>query len=61
MSFRLLAAVDMAEKKTMTREQRIFLASRGYQPDLYEVLYDYPHTMIIREISTKEPKVIYKD
>lgn len=45
----------------MTREQRILLASRGYQPDLYEVLYDYPHTMIIRNTQTKEPAVIYKD
>ena len=45
----------------MTREQRIFLASRGYQPELYEILYDYPHTMIIRELRTKEAHVIYKD
>ena len=51
----------MAEKKEMTREQRIILASKGYQPALYEVLYDLPHTMIIRNLETKEPAIIYKN
>ena len=52
----------MATKNTeMSREQKIILASRGYQPALYEVLYDFPHTMIIRNIETKEPAVIFKD
>ena len=45
----------------MTREQKILLALNGYQPALYEVLYDLPHTMIIRNIETKEPAVIFKD
>lgn len=49
------------EKVKLTREQRILLASRGYQPALYEVLQDYPHSMLIRNTQTKEPAVIYKD
>ena len=54
-------ANGMAEgKKEMTREQKIILASRGYQPALYEVLYDYPYTMIVRNIQTKEPALIRK-
>lgn len=48
-------------KRTPNREQRIFLASKGYQPALYEVLYDLPHSMIIRHIETKEPAILYKD
>ena len=52
----------MADKqKEMTREQKILLALNGYQPALYEVLYDLWHTMIIRNIETKEPAVIFKD
>lgn len=51
----------MADKKReMTREQKIILASRGYSPALYEVLYDYPYTMIVRNIQTKEPALIRK-
>lgn len=49
------------QDKTPNREQRIILASKGYQPALYEVLYDYPHTMLVRHIETKEPAVVYKD
>ena len=52
----------MAEAKPkLTSEQKILLASRGYQPALYEVLYDLKHTMIVRNIQTKEPAVIFKD
>lgn len=52
----------MAEKKTeMTREQKILLALNGYQPALYEVLYDLPRTMIIRSIDKKRAAVIFKD
>lgn len=52
----------MAEKdKEMTREQKILLASKGIFPVLYEVLYDLPHTMIIRTKDTKEPMVVFKD
>ncbi len=52
----------MANKqKDLTREQKILLALKGYQPALYEVLYDLRHTMIIRNIETKEPAVIFKD
>ena len=49
------------EKKEMTREQKIILTSRGYLPGLYVVLYDLPHTMIIRNIETNEPAIIFKD
>ena len=52
----------MAEKKPeLTGEQQILLASKGLFLALYEVLYDLPHTMIIRTKDTKEPKVVFKD
>ncbi len=52
----------MAEKnKELTREQAVLLASKGLFPALYEVMYDFPHTMIIRTKDTKEPMVVYKD
>lgn len=51
-----------AEKKPeMTRQQQILLASKGYIPGLYEILQDYPHSMLIRNIQTQEPAVIFKD
>ena len=43
------------------REQRILMASKGYQPSLHEVLFDYPYTMIIRNKVTQEPAVIYRE
>lgn len=53
----------MADKKTelTQQQQKILLASKGYFPALHEVLYDLPHTMIIRNVETKEPAVIFKD
>ncbi len=51
----------MNEKKELTREQMIWIASQGLFPAQYEVLYDLPHTMIIRSKDTKEPKIIFKD
>ena len=51
----------MAEYKAPTREQAILLASKGLFPALYEVMYDFPRTMIIRTKDTKEPKVVFKD
>jgi hypothetical protein len=52
----------MADKdKKPTREQSILMASKGFRPALYEVLYDLPHTMIIRHIENKQPEIIYKD
>ena len=50
----------MAEKKEMTREQKILITSKGLLPALYEVLQDYPGTMLIRNKETKEPVVIFK-
>lgn len=51
----------MADKdKELTREQKILLAGKGYQPALYEVLQDYPGTMLIRNKQTKEPAIIFK-
>lgn len=51
-----------AEKdKEPDREQRILMASRGYQPAMYDVLFDYPYTMIIRHKVTKEPAVIKRE
>ena len=51
----------MAKKPEMTPEQQKVLRSRGYQPAEYVVLFDFPKTMIIRNIKTKAPVVIYKD
>lgn len=51
----------MAECKEPNREQAILLASKGVFPAFYEVLYDFPHTMIIRNKETKEPMVVFKD
>ena len=51
----------MAKDKEPTREQAILLASKGLFPALYEVLFDYPHTMIIRTKDTKEPMIVSKD
>ena len=48
-------------EKELTREQRILLASKGYFPDLYEVLQDYPHSMLVRNKQTQEPAVIFKE
>jgi len=52
----------MAESKSkLTEEQRKLLVRKGYIPDQYEVLYDLPRTMIIRNILTKKPAVIFRD
>ena len=45
----------------MTQEQKILLAGKGLLPARYEVLQDYPHSMLIREKDTKEPMVIFKN
>lgn len=51
----------MADKdKELTMEQKVLLALKGYQPALYEVLQDYPGTMLIRNKQTKEPAIIFK-
>ncbi len=51
----------MTECKEPTWEQKILMASKGFQPSLYEVLQDYPGTMLIRNKVTKEPAVIFKE
>ena len=52
----------MADKQQeLTREQTMLLASKGLLPARYDVLFDYPHTMIVRTKDTKEPMVIFKD
>ena len=50
----------MAKKKEMTMGQRIILKSHGYDPTRYEVLFDYPQSMIIRSIDQKEAAIIFK-
>lgn len=50
----------MAKKPEMTPEQKALLIMNGYQPAKYEVLFDFPKTMIIRSIDKKEAAVIYK-
>ena len=50
----------MAKKPEMTPEQKALLIRTGYQPAKYEVLFDFPKTMIIRSIDKKEAAVIYK-
>ena len=51
----------MAKKKEMTMGQRIILKSHGYSPTLFEVLFDYPQSMIIRSIDKKEAAIIFKE
>lgn len=52
----------MAEMKPeLTLEQAIRIASKGLFPGLHVVLYDLPKTMIVRNIQTNEPTVIFKD
>ena len=51
----------MPPVKEMTREQMILLASRGYLPSEWEILYDLPHTMIIRTKDRKDAAIIFKD
>ena len=51
----------MAKKPEMTQEQKALLIRKGYQPAKYEVLFDFPKTMIIRSIDKKDGAVIYKD
>ena len=50
----------MAKQKEMTKGQKIILASRGYSPSLYEVLFDYPNSMIIRSIDQRDAAIIFK-
>ena len=51
----------MPPVKEMTRGQMILLASKGYLPSEWEILYDLPHTMIIRTIDRKDAAIIFKD
>lgn len=51
----------MAKKKEMTMGQRVILKSHGYSPTLFEVLFDYPQSMIIRSLDKKEAAIIFKD
>lgn len=48
-------------KKEMTMGQRVILRSHGYNPALFEVLFDYPQSMIIRSIDQKEAAIIFKE
>lgn len=58
----MLIKSPMSEKKPeMTWEQRTLLASRGLIPGVYEVLQDYPHSMIVRNKQTKQPVLIKKE
>ena len=51
----------MADRKELTREQRILLACRGYQPALYEVLFDGRQCMLIRSLDRMDAAVIFKE
>ena len=51
----------MPPKKEMAREQMILIASRGYLPSEYEVIVDYPRSMLIRKKDGTEPAVIFKE
>ena len=50
----------MADQKELSREQRILMASRGYLPGMYDVLYDGKQCMLIRSKDRTEAVVIYK-
>lgn len=51
----------MPAQKEMTRGQMILLASRGYLPSEWEVLQDYPRSMLIRTKDRKDAAIIFKD
>ena len=51
----------MPPVKEMTRGQMILLASRGYLPSEWEILYDLPHTLLIRTKDRKDAAIIFKD
>ena len=48
------------EKKEMTPEQRNVLKSRGLRPESWIVLIDCPGSLLIRNIVTQEPRLLYK-
>lgn len=50
----------MADKKEMTREQRDVLKSRGLRPESWIVLIDCPGSLLIRNITTQEARLLYK-
>ena len=41
--------------------QRIILKYHGYSPTMFEVLFDYPQSMIIRSLDQKEAAIIFKE
>ena len=51
----------MPPQKELTREQRILMGCRGYQPALHEVLFDGKHCMLIRSLDRMDAAVIYKE
>lgn len=51
----------MAEKMAMAGEVMYLLACHGYLPAEWDVLYDLPHTLIIRKKDRSDAAVIYKD
>ena len=50
----------MAPKKEMTQAQKILLASKGYNPGNYEVLFDAIDSMIIRSLDKTDFALIPK-
>lgn len=51
----------MPPQKELTREQKILLASRGYLPDMWEVIVDGRQSMLIRRKDRLDAAVIFKE
>lgn len=49
------------EDKEPTPVQRRLMSRAGLDPDRYQVLYDFPHSMLIRDKQTRQPILIDKD
>lgn len=51
----------MSNKKALTPEQVSIIKRSGCIPSQYEVVVDCPHSLLIRNIKTKQPRLIDKD
>ena len=51
----------MAPKREMTLAQKVLLASKGYNPGNYEVLFDAIDSMIIRSLDKTDFALIRKE
>lgn len=50
----------MKQAKKLTRQQKIMLADRGYEPRRYALLNDLPNTLVLRDKYTGLIEVVDK-